>query len=62
MNKLSVFCGLALLVLTSSMALKASVGTSVVPVPPPWPGPAVVPVPPPWPGPAVVPVPPPYPR
>ena len=57
MNKWSVSFGLALLVLTSSMALKASVG--VVPVPPPVPGVAVVPVPPPVPG--VVPVPPPVP-
>lgn len=56
MNRWFVSCGLALLVLTSSMALK----TAVLPVPPPTPG-FVLPVPPPTPGLAVLPVPPPTP-
>lgn len=59
MNRWFVSCGLAALVLTSSMAIKtAMAGTAgVVPVPPPTGGFSVVPVPPPTGG--VVPVPPP---
>lgn len=59
MNRWFVSCGLALLVLTSSMAIKtAMAGTSnVLPVPPPTGG-FVLPVPPPTGG-AVLPVPPP---
>lgn len=59
MNRWFVSCGLALLVLTSSMAIKtAMAGTSVLPVPPPTGG-LVLPVPPPTGGGDVLPVPPP---
>lgn len=58
MNRWFVSCGLALFVLTSSMALK----TASLPVPPPTPGiVASLPVPPPTPGLASLPVPPPTP-
>lgn len=63
MNRWSVSCGLALLILTSSMALKGAIGgstgTANLPVPPPPPLQANLPVPPPPPVQANLPVPPP---
>ncbi len=69
MNRWFVSCGLALLLLTSSMGLKAAFlpvppptpGAAFLPVPPPTPGAAFLPVPPPTPGAAFLPVPPPTP-
>jgi hypothetical protein len=64
MNRLLVSCGLAMLVLTGSMALKtamgaAAYGPSFTPVPPPTGGGGFTPVPPPTGGGGFTPVPPP---